>query len=56
MSSCSHKAHPTHPLQERELQAQFGDDYRELKRGVQRFPPRLVGWVGFHVHEVRELL
>ncbi len=30
------------PLEERELQARFGDDYREYKRRVPKFLPRLV--------------
>ncbi len=31
------------PLEERELEARFGDDYREYKRRVPKFLPRLVG-------------
>lgn len=31
------------PLEERELQARFGDAYREYKRKVPKFLPRLVG-------------
>ncbi len=31
------------PLEERELEERFGDDYREYKRRVPKFLPRLVG-------------